>query len=168
MFAGLLATLVPYRLLIGVSLAAAILGGVWYHGYSHANDKNAAARNAEMAQAVVDYQSREAENVRHRDKARALNAKIDTDFRAAVPAESDRLYNLINRANSTALAACSRDATGSGADQGADQSDRSATQRRLDEIGRVNSDAIALLKSDSRACAAKIDSFAATLEAVER
>ena len=154
-------------IIIGVGLVAAIAIS-YMTGHHNATQTAEAKHNKALAQAAIDFQLREAENLKHRDKARTLNDKTTTDFARAVPASSDRLLDLIQRASTSAVAACNRDAVGSAKDASTSSENQSAVSDRFRTLNRSHADAVANFEAAGLACANKLLNFATTLDAIER
>ena len=157
----ILASLVPYRLIIGVSLLATITGGAWYFGYSYANKRATARDNERAALAFKEYIKTERENLNLAEQVKVQNEQIKTDSRARIANDSDGLRNLIKSSAASAVQSCasvSADSGSSGSRPSGDQG-----QARDSAIA----EAIAELSGLAQSCADQTRNVAKTLAEIE-
>ena len=157
----IVASLVPYRLIIGISLIATLAGGAWYSGYSYANKHATAQDNQRAALAFKKYIKTERENLNLAEQVKVQNEQIKTDSRARIANDSDGLRNLIKSSAASAVQSCANPRPDSGPNgQGIDSNTSTTTDAAVAQ-------AIAELSALAQSCADQTRNVAKTLADIE-
>ena len=163
----LLASLAPYRLIIGIGLLATLAGGAWYSGYSYANKRATARDNERSALAFKEYIKTERENLNLAEQVKVQNEQIKTDSRTRIANDADGLRNLIRSSAASAVQSCASASANSGSSGSGNLGSGTTAANKVREVAEAYADAIKEIKDTGVSCGLQVRNVAKTLAEIE-